>query len=209
MGPSRVYRVGTAEDQAMPRHLTFLCSPSRRWSGVAAALLLAGCGGSSPKQTDHQRTTTAKSPSAPSSPAELLSVPAVGRIYGRCRPGDRRWTIEFAPDNVATDSVTYRIGSGRPRTVNTRPSQRALTWRLVPDQFNSHEPADPVSHFPATTIKTTAPVSLDITQGTEPHIYRVNMRFAVAAAIGDTSNCALISTRLNATTYYTGGQPPG
>jgi hypothetical protein len=51
--------------------------------------------------------------------------PAVGRIYGRCRPGDRRWTIEFAPDNVATDSVTYRIGAGRPRTVNTRPSQHA------------------------------------------------------------------------------------
>jgi hypothetical protein len=123
--------------------------------------------------------------------------PAVGRIYGRCRPGDRRWTIEFAPDNVATDSVTYRIRAGRPRTVNTRPSRRALTWRLVPDQFNSHEPADPLTHFPATTIKTTAPVSLDITQGTEPHIYRVNVRFAVAAAIGNTSNCALISTRLH------------
>ena len=147
-------------------------------------------------------------PSAPSSLTELLSVPAVGRMYGRCKPGDRRWTIEFAPSNAATDSVTYRIGSARAKTVNTGPGQRALVWRLAPGEFTSHEPSDPTIRSLATTIKTTAPLSVNISQGTEPHIYRVDIRFAVAAAIGDTTDCALISTSLHATTYYPGGQPP-
>lgn len=83
-----------------------------------------------------------------------------------------------------------------------------LVWRLAPGQFTSHEPADPATRFPAATLKTTTPVSLDIKQATEPHIYRVNIRFAVAAATGDTTHCALISTSLNATTYYPRGQPP-
>lgn len=175
-----------------------------RWSWVVAALVLAGCGGSSPKRTGRTKTTTPKSSSVPSSRGELLSVPAVGRIYGRCQPGDRRWTIKFVPaPNSATDSVSYRIGSARRHTLNT--VNDTLTWRLVPDQFKSHEPADPVSGFPAATLKTTAPVSLDIRQGSEPHILVVHIRFAVAAAIGDTNDCALISTSLNATTYYPGG----
>jgi hypothetical protein len=42
----------------------------------------------------------------------------------------------------------------------------------------------------------------------EPHIFRVHIAFAVAAAIGDTTNCALIASSMNATTYYPGGQPP-
>jgi hypothetical protein len=158
--------------------------------------------------TDRPEPTTATPPSAPSSLAELISVPAVGRIYGRCRPGDRRWTIEFVASNVATDSVTYRIGSARPRTVDSGPGQQTFTWRLAPGKFTSHEPADPTARYLAAAIKTTAPVSLDTTQGTEPHIFRVNIKFAVAAAIGDTPDCALIATTLTAATYYTGGQPP-
>ncbi len=189
--------------------MIFTRSLDRRWSLVAAALLLAGCGGSSHKHTDQPKPTTTTPPPARSSLAELLSVPAVGRIYGRCRPGDPRWTIEFAPSNVATDSVTYRIGSARPRTKNSGPGQQAFTWRLVPGQFTSHEPIDPTSRSLASTIRTTAPISLNISQGTEPHIYRVKIRFAVAATIDGTTDCALISTRLDATTYYPGGQPPG
>jgi hypothetical protein len=138
---------------------------------------------------------------------ELLSVPAVGRIYGRCDPRDTRWTIEFTNGAPATDSVTYRVGSGRSQTVLVDP-RRAVVWKLAPSQYTSHEPADAVSRFPAATIKTTAPVSLRISQGSEPHIYRVDIRFA-AAAIGDTSDCALISSKLTAMTYYPGGQPPG
>jgi hypothetical protein len=122
--------------------MTFTRNLHRGWPLIAAALSLAGCGGSSHRHTGQPKTATARPPST--SLTELLSVPAVGRIHGRCRPGDPRWTIESAPSNVATDSV----------------------------------------------------------------IYRVKIRFAVAAATGDTTACALIATTLTAATYYPGGQPP-
>jgi hypothetical protein len=137
----------------------------------------------------------------------LLSVPAVGRIFGRCNPGDARWTIEFINQSGASDAVAYRVGNGRSRSVDIDPG-RPLTLQLAPGQFTSHEPADPAIRFPAQTLRTTVPVSLDIEQGTEPHIYRVKLRFATAAAIGDTTDCALISSTMSATTYYPGGQPP-
>lgn len=188
--------------------MSFTPGRQRGWSLVAATLLLAGCGGSSPRHTGKPQPTEAMAPSAPSTLAELLSVPAVGRIYGRCKPGDRRWTIELAPGNVATDSITYRIGSAQPRTVLTGQGQRALTWQLVPGRFTSHEPIDPTSRSLATTIKTTAPISLSISQATEPRTYRVNVKFAVAAATDGTTHCALVATSLTAATYYSGGQPP-
>jgi hypothetical protein len=175
---------------------------------AAATLLLAGCGGSSHTGTPGPGPTSAPAGS-PSPPlAELLSVPAIGRLSGRCQPGEAHFTIEFIAAPAATDSVTYRVGSARPRTVNLNPG-KTLVWRLAPRKFTTHEPADPISGSPATTIKTTAPITLTISQGTEPHIFRADMRFTVAAAIGGTANCALISSRLSATTYYPGGQPPG
>ena len=173
---------------------------SRTCAILLAALPLAGCAGRSKAHTSRPVT---------SSLGELLSAPAVGRIYGRCKPGDPRWTIEFVAGQTATDTITYRIGSGRSRTVSTNPRVQALTWRLVPNRFRSPDAADPTIRFPATSIKTTEPLFLDITQGTEPHFYRVKVKFAVAASIGDTTACALVSSRLTATTYYTDGQPPG
>lgn len=120
-----------------------------------AALLLVGCGGSSPTVARQPRTTassTGRSPSI-SSTAELLSVPAVGLIYGRCKRGDRVGTIEFAVGpQTATDSVTYRIGPARPRTVDSGPGSETLPWRLVPGRFTANEPADPVSGFPTNAV---------------------------------------------------------
>jgi len=118
---------------------------------------------------------------------------------------------------MATDSVTYRVGSGRAHSLEVGqgvPASQggpALTLRLVPGRYTSHEPADPSIRFMranATTLKSTEPIFLDVTQGTEPHVYRVRIRLAVAAALGDTTACALISSRLSATTYYPGGRPP-
>lgn len=187
--------------------------------GLAAALLMAGCGGSSSRTTSTPTTTSAPTTastatttprgSGGAAPAtgELLSIPAIGRIYGRCKPGDRAWTVRFVAGPTATDGVTYRIGTAHPRNVNLDPG-KTLTWHLTPGQFTAREPGDPVSHSPATRIKTTTPVTLSIEQGTEIHIYRVNITFSVAAAIGGTTDCALVSSGLRATTYYPGGQPP-
>ena len=185
----------------------FQCSPG---SLATVAVLLCGWGASRQHSASGHstRTVTTSFRGRRLATGEVLSVPAVGRIYGRCDPADRRWTIKFSNDAPATDGVTYRIGTGRSQMVAVDPGE-VLVWKLVPSRYTSHEPADPISRFPAATIKTTAPVALQIIQGSEPHIYRVAIRFAVAAAIGDTTDCALISSSLSAMTYYPGGQPPG
>lgn len=175
-------------------------APSRAVAVAVAGAALSGCGGASPPRR-HHHTPRAQ-------PAELLSVPAVVRIYGRCRPGDRRWTVTLVDSGTATDAITYRVGSGQRHRLTLDPGSQPLILRLAPNAAATREPALPAGHLPATTLRTTAPLVLEITQGTEPHIYRLNVRFALGAAIGDTSNCALIAARLAAATYYPGGQPP-
>jgi hypothetical protein len=179
-------------------------------------LAIGGCGGT-PGANDPRSTATAAASGVFSLPGELLAVPAVGRIYGRCVPGAHRWTITFTGGRTATDVVTYRIGSGRARTleiglgVPAGQGGQRLSFELVPSRFTTREPADPSDHFMpahATTLKTTNPISLDITQPTEPHIYRVKIRLAVAAASDGTTDCALISSTVTASKYYPGGQPP-
>src|SRR5436305_685932 len=99
-------------------------------------LLLAGCGGSQSKSTTEESATTTTRPARTARPqlAELLSVPAVGRIYGRCAPSQRRWTIKFVNDAAATDGITYRVGSTRPLSVQLDPGQ-ALDWKLEPGRY--------------------------------------------------------------------------
>ena len=176
---------------------------------MAAFGVLAGCGGSRTLTVTRVTTETVSKPSpVPKVRAgELLSVPAVGRIYARCDPSKGHWTMTFLNDALASDSVTYRIGTQPARRSVVNPGQ-AVAWTLLPGRYTSREPADKLSGFPAAAIRTTEPVSLDVSQGTEPHIYRVKMRLALAAAIGDTVNCALISSNMVAATYYPGGQPP-
>jgi hypothetical protein len=176
---------------------------------ITGVVLVAGCGGSRTATVTQTVTTSISRPVPAPKPraGELLSVPAVGRIYGRCNPGDARWTITFVNDSPASDGVDSQIGTARSRENVVNPSQ-TLAWTLVPGRYISHEPADRRTGFGAAAIKTTQPMSLEIRQGTEPHSYKVTIRLTVAAAIGDTTNCALISSSLAAATYYSGGQPP-
>lgn len=186
-------------------------STSRLWwpTLITSVVLVVGCGDSRTATVTRTDTTTISRPAPASKPraGELLSVPAVGRIYGRCNPGDARWTITFVNDSPASDGVSSQIGAQRSREHVVNPSQ-TLAWTLVPGRYISHEPADKRTGFAAAAIKTTEPMSLEIRQGTEPHSYKVTIRLTVAAAIGDTTNCALISSSLQAATYYSGGQPP-
>lgn len=59
------------------------------------------------------------------------------------QPGDPRWTIKFAATpQTATDRITYRVGSGPPRTVNLNPGHSPLTWNSPP--VNSHRTSRPI-----------------------------------------------------------------
>jgi hypothetical protein len=134
----------------------------------------------------------------------VLAVPALGRFYGRCAPGEHEWTLQFVADPAANDVVIYRVGSDHTRRVSVLP-RGVLTWHLRPGAFRSRQPSDPVTRSPAVTVLTTMPLRLEISQGTEPHTFRVAAQIALAAAIGDTTNCALVSSRLTALTYFNGG----
>lgn len=183
-------------------------------TGVAAsviALAVTGCG-AAPSHT--HRRMTARAPELASARAnrpqpegrEVLGIPSVGRFYGRCAPGARRWILRFVDDAGADDFVHYTFGRRASRWIDVRPSA-TLSWQLRPGAARSREPADPLTNHPATIVPTTMPLDIVISQGTEPHIYRVEVHLALAAAIGDTAHCALVSSQLRAFTYFNGGAP--
>jgi hypothetical protein len=137
----------------------------------------------------------------------VLGVPAVGRLFGRCPQGAHSWTLSFVAEPGTASDEVYELGSRtRARRVQVDPGG-AITWHLRSGAFRSREPADPLSHALAATLRTTAPLHLVIEQGTEPHIYRVDVRLALAAAIGDTAGCAPVNTQVQALTYFNGTVP--
>ena len=132
-------------------------------------------------------------------------MPAVGRFFGRCPQGARSWTLRFVAEPGTASDEVYELGP-RVRRVQVDPGA-AITWHLRSGAFRSREPADPLSHALAATLLTTAPLQLVIEQGTEPHIYRVDIRLALAAAIGDTADCAPVNSQIRALTYFNGTVP--
>ena len=67
------------------------------------------------------------------------------------------------------------------------------------------EPGDPISRSPAATIRTTTRLGIVICLGCERHVYRVVALRALAAAIGNTTDCALVASAVTAATYFNGG----
>jgi hypothetical protein len=175
---------------------------------LLAALALAGCGGGirAGKRSPAASATSTSSLALSSPPGEVLSIPSVGRFYGRCPFGARSWTLRFVAGPIADDDVTYRLADGPARRVDVRP-RGTLTWELSPRAFRSRQPPDPLTRSPGGVVRTTSPLRLTINQGTEPHILRVDATIALAPALGDTADCELVASRLSALTYYNGGSP--
>jgi hypothetical protein len=173
---------------------------SRRRQLAALGVLacgLTGCGGGS-GSTTVRHTSVAQ-------PPEVLGVPAVGRFFGRCAPGARSWTLRFVAEPGSASDEVYELGPGqRQRRIQLDPGA-GITWQLRPGAFSSREPADPQTHTPGATVRTTAPLHLVIEQGTEPHTFRVDVRLALAAALGDATACAPVSSQVQALTYFNGG----
>ena len=173
---------------------------------VLVALAAAGCGGGtktvSVTTTAPPATRTVTVP--PSASDEVLTIPAVGRFYGRCPRGARVWTLRFVvPADAATEFIRYRIGEGPPRDLKLDPGG-AVTVHLVPDAVRITEPADSISRHPATAIATTLPLDAQITQGTEPQFLRAAIHLALAAIGGETGECVLVGSRITARDYPNG-----
>jgi hypothetical protein len=137
----------------------------------------------------------------------VLSVAGLGTFEGRCPPGARFWTLRFVYNGGASETVSYRVGSGARRTVDAEPGS-VITFRLVPNLTRTHEPGDrfvppgqPRGLVGPTSVPTTAPLEVLMYQATEPQTLRADVRLALAANQDQTGQCALVGSTVNAYTY--------
>ena len=161
-----------------------------------AAATVSGCGGA-PNGDAHKQHADA-----------ILSVAGLGTFEGRCPGGVHSWTVRFVDDAQANEAISYRVGRGARRTVNVDPGN-SITIRLVADATRTHEPPDrmapPVGQgrgrAAATSVPTTAPLEARIYQATEPQTLRADVRLALATVGGESGQCVLVGSTVNADTY--------
>jgi hypothetical protein len=58
----------------------------------------------------------------------------------------------------------------------------------------------------ATTVATTEPLDIHISQATESQALRLDVHLALTTIGGETGQCALADGRVNARTYFNGAQ---
>ncbi len=178
--------------------------PKRAAILAVVALGAGGCSGATRTVSITRTAPPVTRPATPPAPLpdEVLAVPAIGRFVGRCPRRARRWTLRFiVPPTSATDTISYTVGDGPVRRVNVNPGA-AATFRLVAGTVRTPEPADRISAHPATTVATTPPLNLHISQATEPQFLRVDVRLALATIGGGTGQCVLVGSRIDARTYF-------
>jgi hypothetical protein len=186
----------------------------RRTAGATliavAAISASACGGG---HKQHVTQTRAAAPrpvirSTHPNAEEVLSLTGLGTFEGRCPRGARVWLLRFIDNQEATDTVSYRVGTGARRTVNVNPS-RSITVQLVPGATTTHEPADrfvpPVGQGrgPAAATSVPSTVALDalIYQGTEPQTLRADIHLALTTIGGESGQCVLVGSTVSAYTY--------
>jgi hypothetical protein len=179
-------------------------------TAIAVSMLtLSACSDGHKQQAHRSGTVALRSVTQSAQPDDVLSLSGLGTFEGRCPRGARSWTLRFVVDvAAATDTVSYRVGAGAVRTVNINPGN-ALTFHLMPDATKTHEPADRFVPPPgqgrglamAMVVPTTAPLQVSIYQGTEPQTLRADVRLALATIGGESGQCVLVGSSVNAYTY--------
>lgn len=172
---------------------------------TAVACTLSACGGS---QKHAPQTVTVFSRPAVSSArlGDVLTLSGLGTFEGRCPRGGRTWKLQFINPGFATDTISYRVGTGSRRTLNVNPG-KPITFQLVPRVARTHEPrfTPPPGQSRgltgATTVPSTAPLQVTIYQGTEPQTLRAEVRLALTAVGGGSGQCALVDSTVDAYTY--------
>jgi hypothetical protein len=180
--------------------------PKRAAIAAAIAMAAGGCGGSTKTVTVTTRAPSVTTSSTTSVSPEVLAVPTIGGFYGRCPRGAGVWTLQFVvPATSASDTITSKIGSRPLRRAQVNPGQ-AATFRLIPNAAHARQPADPMSGHRATTVATTEPLDIHISQATESQFLRLDISLALTAIGGETGQCALAESRVYARTYFNGAQ---
>jgi hypothetical protein len=119
--------------------------------------------------------------------------------------------LRFVARAAATDAVSYRIGRAPARTVEVNPGD-SVTFRLASNAARTREPPDRVvpplgqgrGLTRATSVPTTPPLQVRIYQGTEPQTLRADIRLALTTTGGESGQCVLVGSTVNANTYPNG-----
>ncbi len=176
---------------------------------VVLALTISACGGSQKQRAGQRTAPTQRGGTRQPAPGnEILSLSALGTFEGRCPRGARFWTLRFIDDGGATDTVSYRVGTGPRRTVNVDPG-KPIVVKLVPNATRTHEPADrfipPAGQgrglTRATTVPTTASLNAVIYQATEPQTLRADIHLALTTIGGESGQCVPVGSSVGAYTY--------
>jgi hypothetical protein len=173
--------------------------------------MLSGCGASHKQHAGRTRAVASGPVVTPASSDEVLSLSGLGTFEGRCPRGAHRWTLRFVVTAEATDTLSYRVGTAARRTVNVDPGS-AIAINLVPNAARTHEPADgfvpPVGQgrgvATAMSVPTTARLQAVIYQGTEPQTLQADVDLALSTLGGESGQCVLVGTSVNAYTYPNG-----
>jgi hypothetical protein len=182
-------------------------------AATAMAVLTAAVSACGANHGQPAAATSAVAPRAVSRPAhggadEVLSASGLGRFEGRCPRGARIWSLRFVNADQATDTISYRVGTGTRREVNVDPGN-SIVVRLAPNATRTHEPADrfvaPAGQgrglARATSVPTTEPLEALIYQGTEPQTLRADVHMALATIGGESGQCVLVGSTINAYSY--------
>lgn len=139
----------------------------------------------------------------PRASSEILAVHAIGALYGTCPPRETDWTLRLLNNTPATDLVVLHVGGSAHMRVLLQPGYE-LPWRLPANAARTHEPADHPARQSATTIDTTQPSRIAVTQATEPHTFQAQITLALAAGGDGSGDCAPIATQISTRTYFNG-----
>jgi hypothetical protein len=140
-----------------------------------------------------------------------VSLAGLGTFIGRCPRAARSWRLRFVDDAQASETISYRVGTGARHTVNINPGN-AIGFQLAPNAVRTHEPADrfvpgvgqPRGRLGATSVPTTAPLRAVIYQATEPQTLQADVRLALATVGGESGQCVLVGSAVKAYTYPNG-----
>jgi hypothetical protein len=139
----------------------------------------------------------------PRASSEILAVHAVGALYGTCQPREKDWTLRLLNNTPATDLVVLHVSSSAHMRVLLQPGYE-LPWRLPANAARTHEPADHPARQSPTTIDTTQPSRIAVSQATEPHTFQAQITLTLAAGGDGSGDCAPIATQISTRTYFNG-----
>jgi hypothetical protein len=174
---------------------------------AAAAVLVSSCGDNQTTRADRARTAPPLHGTFSGRHDVILSLAGLGTFAGLCPRGARSWTLQFLDDGEANDTVSYRVGTVARRTVNVGPGH-AVAIQLVPEATRTHEPGE--GFMPpgqghglsaATAVATTEPIHALVYQATEPQTLRADVHLALATIGGESGECVLVDSTVNAHTY--------